>query len=290
VSKEVIILFGGGFISHNIAKNLHEIYDIILITKKEYEEIKNKDYYKEIFSNCDLTEIDNIKYVERELYYRWPTIINCASYKTHDKKEWDSLYFYYKNLKIFKTFLWLSSRLLKPTIINLGSGAEFEKWNLYSEAKKDIYDIFSSLTFKSKDYYHLRVFGLFGEEEPLHRFTNKCFEGAIRKEKIYCKQKLFDYFSVYDLCRIIDKCTGRIQFLPQEINCVYKYPISLADFAYSIYSLYDKQASKYIVVDGVEDNFVCKEDREVFTSWFPDRNDLTTGLKKLKEEYYDKKE
>ena len=106
-SRKIMVLFGGGFLSHNIAKFFQDTYDIILFTRKF--ENRGVKYWK-VISGLDLREnldrnIDygiggNGEFIENLVF------INCAAVGSASdaKKQWGSPVTFIDNLQLYKTF------------------------------------------------------------------------------------------------------------------------------------------------------------------------------------------
>lgn len=149
-----------------------------------------------------------------------------------------------------------SLRHLFGRLINTASGAEYDRdrdINLVKESEiftaypKDFYglgqNLRSRLCYGTDNFYNLRIFNCFGLNEIKTRLFPR-FLQTYNDFTVY-DDRYFDYFSIQDLCLVIDYYITETPLL-KDINCVYykKYLIS------EVISMFNQihRANKNIVV------------------------------------------
>jgi len=139
-----------------------------------------------------------------------------------------------KNLKMYYNLL--NHREKYNKFISLGSGAELYHTNTpYGLSKKVIHE---SILDK-QNFYNIRIFGLFDENELPTRFIKSNIIRYIKKESIEIyESKKMDFFYMEDLISLIDLYLKNDNLL-KEVNCSYIEKYSLLNIADIINNLND---------------------------------------------------
>jgi nucleoside-diphosphate-sugar epimerase len=141
---------------------------------------------------------------------------------------------FYNNLKMF--FNLYDNRKSFKKFISLGSGAEIHsKDSFYGFSKKIINDIILN----TKNFFNVRVYGVFDHDEWDTRFIKSNILRYINKEEIIIhKDKFMDFFFMEDFLQIISNIvTGKEN--TNLIECCYNKKYKLSDIANIINSLDD---------------------------------------------------
>ena len=231
-NMKILITGGKGYIAKGINNTLWEKYHIMAPGKDELDLTDNKSVDK-FFEN---------KYFDVVIH----TAIKGAT-NTKDPDEtisfWNLVMFY--NLQSKKEHF--------KKLINIGSGAErYLPDTPYGYSK----NIINKLVHKHDNFYTLRVYGVFDENENDTRFIKANIKRYINNEPIIIHQdRLMDFIYMRDLISIIEyyiECKD----LEKEVDCVYQDESSLSRMAglinnlsnYKVPILYDshKPAESYI--------------------------------------------
>jgi GDP-L-fucose synthase len=139
------------------------------------------------------------------------------------------------NLGLFMNFH--NCRSLFGKFINLGSGAEFDRTrNIDGANPEDVFKVMpidsygfgqnmkSRICQATDNFYTVRIFNCFGPGE----MSTRLFPKYLKSEHFaISNDRYFDYFSVQDLCTVIDHCIDNTWAI-KDVNAVYptKYKIS----------------------------------------------------------------
>lgn len=162
-------------------------------------------------------------------------IINCSSNTNASLKPFDFVA-YRENLSIFDTFF--RAKGLVDTIINFGSGAEFDRENSIDNAKeedifkkvpKDHYgaskNLISRRIYELDNFYNLRIFGCFHHTEK-----NRLLKVVLSNDDMMIQDRLFDYFWLEDVLTVVNFYLSEKNNKPKDLNLVYKDKISIKEF------------------------------------------------------------
>jgi len=217
MANNVLILGSTGFIGKFLTESLRELYNIHSPDRNE----------------LDLTNTQSVvSYFSAKTF---DVVINCAAKVESDLSHFDSSVVT-ANLLIFNNLYQV--RNCYKRLINFGSGAEFDRTTNINEANedqiftavpKDHYglskNIISRMITSTDNFYTLRLFGVFGSDEPQHRLLKK----VKNNETVILQDRLFDYFYINDLLTVLDYF---INHTPKykDINVVYPEKITLSNF------------------------------------------------------------
>ena len=210
---KIAVLGARGFVGSNIANHLLTNNTVTLVTR----------------DTLDMLDPIAVKDFLQTNYF--DVIVNCASTMTDDLSINDAR----NNLGMFMNFYNNANYFGK--FINTGSGAEFDRSmnintalesTLFSRMPKDSYgwgqNIKSRLCHDKKDFYTIRIFNCFGTGEIPTRIFPRFLAN---KSMEITNDRYFDYFSIQDLCKVVDHCI-KYTWLHKDVNAVYeqKYKIS----------------------------------------------------------------
>ena len=171
-------------------------------------------------------------------------IIHCAIQGGNRMKQDDASVFY-NNLLIFENLFFC--RDLVNKIINIASGAEFDRSfdinlkqeeDIYKAVPKDFYGLSKNLIAKKSltvdNFYNLRLFGCFDENEIKTRFIKTCILKSENNETININEdKVMDFFYLKDLITVIEYYLKNSSSY-QDINLSYKEKFKLSQIAKKI--------------------------------------------------------
>ena len=172
---------------------------------------------------ADLTDLDTVNNFFNK-HEKFDALIHTAitggsRLKSENSKTIDD------NLKMYYNILAHRDKFNK--FISFGSGAEIHAPNTpYGLSKKVI-----SESIKNKEnFFNLRIFGVFDENELETRFIKSNIIRYINKKPIEIfENKKMDFFFMEDLCSLIEYYLNNAPI--KEINCVYKQKYSLLQVA-----------------------------------------------------------
>ena len=171
-------------------------------------------------------------------------VIHCAIQGTSRLKTEDANSFY-NNILIFENLYYCRNLLHK--VINLASGAEFDREtnidfineeNIFERIPKDYYglskNIIAKKTLTTNNFFNLRLFGCFDENELDSRFIKTCILKSKQNETITIHEdKIMDFFYIQDLISIV-KYFLLVNPVYQDINLSYKNKYKLSEIAKKI--------------------------------------------------------
>ena len=210
------------------------------------------------------------------------SIIHCAIEGGSRLKK-DDINTFYKNILIFENLYYCKNSLHK--VINFASGAEFDREtdinlvneeDIFDRIPKDYYGLSKNIIAKkaltANNFYNLRIFGCFDENELDSRFIKTCILKSKRNETITIHEdKIMDFFYIQDLISII-RYFFLVNPVYQDINLCYKNKYKLSEIAKKIinetnsksnitiqeenslnyYGNFDKLQSLPIILQGIE--------------------------------------
>ena len=216
MASKILILgstgFVGGFLTNQLSKEF-----------KVYSPIRH---------DLNLLDFDLVKTYLSKNYF--DVIINCAGDTNSNTDVFDPKVLN-TNVGIFTNFYLLRSYYGK--FINFGSGAEFDRSKDINSTEEDLfrsfpldhYGLSKNITAKIirdlKDFYHLRLFGVFGPSEPDTRLPKR----LLANSQLSLEDRLFDYFFIEDVLPVVKYCIYQ-DSVYKDINLVYQEKIKLSEF------------------------------------------------------------
>ncbi|MDB4232241.1 NAD-dependent epimerase/dehydratase family protein [Candidatus Pelagibacter sp.] len=204
---KVLITGGNGYIAKSIKNSLWDKYHIIAPGREELDLLDSKS-------------VD--KFFEGKYF---DIVIHTAAVGGSRLKEEDETISFY-NLIMFYNLIRKKEQFNK--LISFGSGAEYKKeYSPYGFSKS----IINKLVHKYDNFYTLRIYGVFNEDELETRFIKASINNVLQENPINIHQdKLMDFIYMPDLISIVDFYITHTDLL-KEIDCIYDDPFLLSDIA-----------------------------------------------------------
>jgi len=202
-----------GYIGSQLTKELCLRHDVTSISRQDFD-----------LTNAEETA----KFFESKWIF--DVVLHCASAGVDNPKSenWklldDNLRMYYNLLENKDNF---------KKLINFGTGAETD--NILNQFP---YGMGKGIIAKSiattDNFYNIKLYGLFDENELMKRFIKANVTRYIMKMPIVIyDNKLMDFFYMDDLIKVVDYYINNND-LPKEINCCYENILSLKNIANNI--------------------------------------------------------
>jgi nucleoside-diphosphate-sugar epimerase len=229
---KILITGGRGYIAKSLHQALHEKHDVTLVTKND----------------LNLTRRDEVKYYFKDKYF---DLVIHTAVTGGNRLSWDGPNVVLSNLLMYDNLMRCRDKFTH--LIHFGSGAEiYSPETPYGLSKKVIA---KSITEK-ENFYNLRIYGVFDENELDTRFIKANIKRYINKESIQIfENKTMDFIYMKDLINIVEHYINSND-LPKEIDCVYSNNYTLQEIAkiinkldkhkVDIILLGDKKKSSYI--------------------------------------------
>jgi len=202
---KILITGGNGYIAKNLYKSLKNEYDITCITRQDF----------------DLTAFQAMNNFFQDKYF--DVVIHCAVQGGSRLKQ-DS----YKDMDVNLTMYYnlLQHKPHYNKLIHFGSGAEiYNPKSPYGLSKKIISNSISEID----NFYNIRIFGVFDENELDTRFIRSNIIRYINKQPLEIYQnKFMDFIYMKDLILLINYYILDNN-PPKELDCSYQ----------TVYSLYE---------------------------------------------------
>jgi len=215
MDRKLKILITGtkGYVGKSLYNALKDKYEVATITRDE----------------CDLTNPNDVDSYFLDAWF--DIIIHCAV-KGGSRLQQDNWNTMDDNLSMYYNLLRNQSHFKK--FIHFGSGAEiYSKDSPYGLSKH----VINQSIFDRDNFYNLRIFGVFDENELNTRFIKGNIQRYINKEPITIHQnKEMDFFYMKDLVVLVEYYILNNN-LPKEINCNYNNSIDLYSIATIINNL-----------------------------------------------------
>jgi nucleoside-diphosphate-sugar epimerase len=212
---KVLITGAEGYVGKSIYSNIKDIYDVTPISRKDLD-----------LTNGKLV----ISWFKDKTF---DVVIHCAVIGGSRLKE-DSQEVVHKNLSMYYNLLQCRSKYTK--FIHFGSGAELhDKNNPYGLSKH----IIRQSILEKDNFFNLRIFGVFDENELDTRFIKANIRRYINKEAIVIyEDKYMDFIYMLDLIKIVNYYIVNMN-PPKEVNCSYNTVCTLTRIAQIINDLDD---------------------------------------------------
>jgi UDP-glucose 4-epimerase len=212
----ILITGANGYIGKTLHNALRDTHYVTAITRDSF----------------DLTDtIAMSKFFESK--HHFDVVLHCAvvggSRLVEDK--WNVLD---KNLTMYYNLLQFRRHYTK--LIHFGSGAEiYTPEEPYGYSKK----VIAKSILNQDNFYNIKIFGVFDENELNTRFIKNNIKRYINKESILIHQnKQMDFFYMEDLVKLIKHYINE-KHLPKNIDCSYSQKYSLLNIANIINNLSD---------------------------------------------------
>lgn len=214
--KRILVTGANGYIARAIIHKFNNAHEVNTLTRRDVDLTDSRDvddYFK---------------------YYQFDVVIHCAV-QGGSRLQPESMDMLDANLKMYYNLLKHKDKFSK--FIHIGSGAELNaKHTPYGLSKHVI-----NASMSEKDnFYNLRIFGVFDENELDTRFIKSNIKKYINHEPIEIHEmKKMDFIYMPDFLKILDRYINDGDGLPKELDCVYKDKNNLLAIACNIVSLSD---------------------------------------------------
>lgn len=227
----ILITGGNGYIAKSLIRSFSDKYDVTSITRKDFD-----------LSDSVLTS----KWFENR---NFDVVIHTAA-SGGSRICPDSINVVQQNLMMYYNLL--SNKKSFNKLISFGSGAElFQKDTSYGMSKR----IISESIKNTDNFYNLRIFAVFDENELDRRFIKSNILRYISKQPIIIhSEKIMDFFYMQDLISLVEYYINNDD-LEKEINCSYETKICLREIASMINNLDNYEVP--VIVQDKEVVFYC---------------------------------
>jgi len=205
---KILITGGNGYIAKSIYNAFKDKYDTISITRQDFD-LTDSFQTKKYFSN---------KYFD--------VVIHCAVSGGSRLKE-DTIGDMDNNLQMYYNLLNCKDRFGK--LIHFGSGAEITQPEApYGLSKR----IISKSISEQENFYNIRIFAVFDENELQTRFIKNNINNYINHKPIIIHQdRYMDLFYMEDLIKVIKHFLNNPNIVYKDINMSYMKKYKLSDVA-----------------------------------------------------------
>jgi GDP-L-fucose synthase len=232
---KILITGGEGYVAKSLYNAFKDKYNVTSISRKDF----------------DLTGFEAMNKFFQGKYF--DTVIHCAvvggsRLKIDSYKDMDI------NLSMYYNLLQHKSHFNR--LIHFGSGAEIHNSESpYGLSKRIIAKSISEID----NFYNIRIYGLFDENEWDTRFIKACIKKYINKEPMLIQDKKMSFFYMKDLITLVEyHILTSSDSLLKESNCAYINLTSLLDIANIINELDDYKVPIYMDIQtgkNYESNF-----------------------------------
>lgn len=218
MESKVLLLGGSGTVGSYLKKKLCKDYELYAPTSKE----------------LDLLDNTAVKHFFRNNYF--DVVINCAGNTNSQMTPFDDQAFK-DNVTMFNN-VWVETDHY-GRLINFGSGGEFDRSQNIFDAKEEMLflrdptdhygmskNIISRAVFETDNCYTLRLFGVFGANEPKHRLLKRVLSG----DPVILEDKYFDYYYIEDLLPVVQYYIDSKKPKYKDLNVVYPTKTLLSYF------------------------------------------------------------
>ena len=227
---KILITGGNGYIAKSLYSGLKDKYSITLITRQDFDLTDSFETLK-YFSN---------KYFDIVIH---TAVVGGSRLKPEDSSIMD------QNLQMYYNLLACKNRYNK--FIHFGSGAEIHNpESPYGLSKR----IIAKSILEIENFYNIRIFGVFDENEWETRFIKTCIKRYINKEPMLLQNKKMSFFYMKDLITLVDHhIQASSSSLIKESSCAYVSSTSLLDIANFINELDNYKVPIYMDTQISED-------------------------------------
>ena len=234
MTKKILITGGNGYIGSSLYNALKENYDVTKVTRQDF----------------DLTAVQaTIDFFDGKYF---DVVFHCAIAGGSRVKE-DSWKAMDVNLCMYYNLLQCKPHYGR--LVNFGSGAEmYDGEKPYGLSKKVITNSVSYLP----NFYNVRVFGLFDENELETRFIKSCVNNYInRQPMVIHKDKKMTFFYMKDLIILAEYYVNSESYLLfKDVNCSYGNNYYLSEIARMINKMDSYSVPIKIESSGLAEDYV----------------------------------
>ena len=214
--KRILITGGNGYLAKKISASLKGQFRVRLLTRKDVDLTKGYSVSKWFENNVGFDAVIHTAVTGG----RRTGVQNSGKPTPSDSEVVD------QNLRMYYNLLECRSSFKK--LIQLGSGAEkISSQDPYVISKK----IISNSVSEKDNFYNIRIYSVFDEDEQDDRFIKGSLLKYINKEEmaVHCSKKM-DFFYMEDFISIV-KYYLEAESPPKEIDCTYPETRTLNEIA-----------------------------------------------------------
>jgi nucleoside-diphosphate-sugar epimerase len=226
---KILITGGDGYIAKSLFNSLSKEFDIRIITRNDFD-LTNSYETNKFFGDKNFDVVIHC------------AVVGGSRLKKDDENTFD------QNLKMYYNLLDNQKHFNK--FIHFGSGAEiYLKDSPYGFSKHVI-----NYSIQNKpNFYNIRIFGVFDENELDTRFIKTNINKYIKREPIYIfSNKKMDYFYMKDLISVVKHYILNDN-LPKVYDCIYPQTKTLLEIANMINELESHSVDINVGTDQSED-------------------------------------
>jgi GDP-L-fucose synthase len=220
---KILITGGNGYIGKSLYNAFKDIHDITIITRNDFD-----------LTSCE----DMSKFFQGK---HFDVVLHTAAAGSNRLKT-DSINIMDINLTMYYNLLQHKSCYSK--LIQFGSGAEIhDSESPYGLSKR----IIAKSMLNMSNFYNIRIYGVFDENELDTRFIKANINRYINKESMLIQNKKMSFFYMKDLITLVDYYIKHdsSKLLSTSI-CAYRNSVSLLDIANMINELSDYKVPIHI--------------------------------------------
>lgn len=256
-SIKILITGANGYVGKSLYAALKDNHEVATITRK----------------NCDLTNSEDVNFYFLDTWF--DVVIHCAV-KGGSRLQVDNWSVMDDNLKMYYNLLNNKNHFDK--FINIGSGAElFDYFTPYGMSKR----VISESIYVKDNFYNIRVFGVFDENELDTRFIKSNIKRYINHKPMEIHEnKFMDFFYMQDLIKVIEYYIKE-KTTPKEFDCVY------SDATWSLFGLttiindLNNYKVEIIYDDKIVDDYTSKSRNKLPIKFIGLREGIKRTYKKL---------
>ena len=258
---KILITGANGYIGKTLHNALRDTHYVVAINR----------------SSFDLTDaVAMSKFFTSK--HHFDVVLHCAVIggSRLEKDDWSVMD---KNLTMYYNLLQFRKHYTR--LIHFGSGAEtYLPSTPYGYSKK----VIAKSILNQSNFYNLKIFGVFDENELDTRFIKANIRRYINKESIQIHEaKFMDFFYMQDLIKVVEYYINEKK-PPKEFDCVYPESFySLFGLA-TIISELDNYKVEVIYEDKMGDDYVSKYRSEVPIEFIGLEEGIKITYNKLKNE------
>ena len=228
----ILITGGNGYIAKALSFNLDNVTSV---TRKDF----------------DLTDREA---TNDWFYGRYFDIVIHTAIKGGSRLQKDNSDIFYQNIQMFYNLL--NNKHCFGKLLNFGSGAEL---NMPTDPYGLSKNVISKIINLTDNFYNIRIYGVFDENELDTRFIKSNIKRYINKQPMIIHQnKLMDFFYMKDLIRLVEYFIYENN-LPKNIDCSYLYHYNLIAIADMINELSDYKVEIKIKNPVTTKSYIGKE-------------------------------
>lgn len=204
--RKILITGGNGYIAKAIQSNLLDHYDILTITRSDFD----------LTNSCATN-----KWFENQEHF--DCVIHTAAVGGN-RLQLEDKYIFENNIGMYNNLYNNKDKFDK--MIFFGSGADSLQ-TPYGKSKK----IISESINNTDNFYNIRIFAVFDHNENNRRFIKSNIIRYIQHEPMIIHQdKYMDFFYMTDLISLVKHYINNYN-IPKQINCSYDKKYKLSDIA-----------------------------------------------------------